>query len=89
MRRLILTLTVVFALFAVAAPTSIAAPGGGVIGTQVDIGDGGAGCPNGTIRHEYKWKWHAYLDGGGYWYLWADVYLCTAQGWQYVGGFRA
>lgn len=85
MKRLIITLVSagVMALGLGAAPSAAA--------TNPDYQwmDGGGGCHIGSLDHRHTHRWHAYLDGGGYWYVWTDVYLCVAPGyWSYVGGFR-
>ncbi len=89
MRRLA-TLLMVLAALALASLAVTAAPataaGGASIGTMVDE-DGGSGCIDGSLFYNYTWKWIAYLDGGGYYRVWADVWLCTRTGWVYVGGY--
>ena len=91
MRRLILTIAVVIAALSLAAPVSFAAgpgAGGGAPPPMVDEG-GGGGCPNGQVRNDTVWKWVSSIDGDGYWRPWVNAYLCTSQGWVFVGGFWA
>lgn len=80
MRRLLTLLTIVAAL----AVSGTAA--GARIDSQVENG-GDSECVNGTLYQTNVHKWIAYWDGGGYWRVWSEVFLCENGRYVYVGGF--